>query len=208
MSACIYSQPKTRVRKTLSATWDTPSSHYNLDTLNYNFKNNPNGIAQLYKSTLQRQLKTYDPKALPSLCNTIDVPDTRSWQAVADMVQFDLKLLYAGYTMVPPEGCLNHKQPYYEECKLRRLKLTIHLFGCHVRKVTMQQALLWLTRVQAISKTGAGNSNSEPNSEHPGYCGARTQSPDLCKLVTRGFGNGNLRLERHIKQQQIMLSLF
>ncbi|KAI8099138.1 uncharacterized protein BX664DRAFT_13746, partial [Halteromyces radiatus] len=85
---------------------------YNLDTQDYNFKGNPKGIAELYRSTFSKQLDTYDSKG-SFISVQYDIPDTGSWQAIYDIVN---AINEAGYTMVRLDGCLRDKSPY-KECK-------------------------------------------------------------------------------------------
>lgn len=83
---------------------------YNLDTQDYNYKNNPQGIAELYRSTFAKQLDTYDSKG-SFISVQYDIPDTGSWQAIYDTVNV---INESGYTMVRLDGCLQDKTPYKE----------------------------------------------------------------------------------------------
>ncbi|KAI8379397.1 uncharacterized protein BYT42DRAFT_568657 [Radiomyces spectabilis] len=86
---------------------------YNLDTQDYNFKQDPDGIAKLYKSTFEKQLDTYDSKG-SFISMQYDIPDTGSWQAIYDVVRV---INDSGYTMVRMDGCLNDKQPLFSFLK-------------------------------------------------------------------------------------------
>ncbi|ORZ06654.1 hypothetical protein BCR42DRAFT_308874, partial [Absidia repens] len=83
---------------------------YNLDTMDYNYKGNPGGIAKLYRDTFSKQLDTYDAKG-SFISVQYDIPDTGSWQAIYDTVNV---INEAGYTMVRLDGCLRDKAPYKE----------------------------------------------------------------------------------------------
>jgi peptidoglycan/xylan/chitin deacetylase (PgdA/CDA1 family) len=85
---------------------------YNLDTQDYNFKNNPTGVADLYRKTFHTQHETYD--SLGSFVSVqYDIPDTGSYLAVNDVVR---AIHENGYTMVRLDGCLNDNTPY-KSCK-------------------------------------------------------------------------------------------
>lgn len=98
---------------------------YNLDTMDYNFKNNPEGIADLYKSVFAKQIDTYDSKG-SFISVQYDIPDTGSWQAIYDVVK---TINEAGYTMVRLDGCLNDKQPYKEHASSLKFVSDKHSLG-------------------------------------------------------------------------------
>ncbi|KAI9019217.1 hypothetical protein CLU79DRAFT_254691 [Phycomyces nitens] len=105
-----YSQPEdVRLENLIRGLGFTLVS-YNLDTMDYNFKNNPEGIADLYNQVFTKQLDTYDSKG-SFISVQYDIPDTGSWQAIYDIVK---QINKNGYTMVRLDGCLNDKTPYKE----------------------------------------------------------------------------------------------
>lgn len=107
-----YSQPEdTRLENIIRGMGYT-LIYYNLDTQDYNYKNNPKGIAELYKSTFDKQLDTYDSKG-SFISVQYDIPDTGSWQAIYDTIN---TVQNSGYKLVRLDGCLNDKEPY-KECK-------------------------------------------------------------------------------------------
>ena len=81
---------------------------YNLDTMDYNYRNSPEGISDLYKEIFARQIDVYDSKG-SFISVQYDIPDTGSWQAIYDVVR---TIDEAGYNMVRLDGCLNDKRPY------------------------------------------------------------------------------------------------
>lgn len=81
---------------------------YNLDTMDYKFKENPAGVAELYKTTFSKQLETYDSKG-SFISVQYDIPDTGSYLAINDVIK---TIHDNGYTMVRLDGCLNDKSPY------------------------------------------------------------------------------------------------
>lgn len=81
---------------------------YNLDTMDYKFKENPAGVAELYKTTFAKQLETYDSKG-SFISVQYDIPDTGSYLAINDVIK---TIHDNGYTMVRLDGCLNDKSPY------------------------------------------------------------------------------------------------
>ncbi|KAG2177456.1 hypothetical protein INT44_007967 [Umbelopsis vinacea] len=81
---------------------------YNLDTMDYKFKENPAGVAELYKTTFAKQLETYDSKG-SFISVQYDIPDTGSYLAINDVIR---TIHDNGYTMVRLDGCLNDKSPY------------------------------------------------------------------------------------------------
>ncbi|CAO3643853.1 unnamed protein product [Mucor hiemalis] len=98
---------------------------YNLDTMDYNYKNDPEGIAELYKSIFAKQLDTYDSKG-SFISVQYDIPDTGSWQAIYDVVK---TINEAGYTMVRLDGCLNDKMPYKESSSSTKFVSDKHSLG-------------------------------------------------------------------------------
>ncbi|CAO3598770.1 unnamed protein product [Absidia cylindrospora] len=98
---------------------------YNLDTMDYNYKGNPSGIAQLYRDTFSKQLDTYDSKG-SFISVQYDIPDTGSWQAIYEMVNV---INEAGYTMVRLDGCLQDKSPYKESAQSNKTVSDKHSFG-------------------------------------------------------------------------------
>ncbi|KAG0183847.1 chitin deacetylase [Apophysomyces sp. BC1034] len=98
---------------------------YNLDTQDYNFKNNPEGIANLYRDVFTKQLDTYDSKG-SFVSVQYDIPDTGSWQAIYDIIR---TINDAGYTMVRMDGCLNDKEPYKESAASLKFVADKHSFG-------------------------------------------------------------------------------
>ncbi|KAI8084047.1 uncharacterized protein B0P05DRAFT_535991 [Gilbertella persicaria] len=98
---------------------------YNLDTADYNFKNNPEGISDLYKQVFAKQLDTYDSKG-SFISVQYDIPDTGSWQAVYDVIR---TINDAGYTMVRLDGCLNDNQPYKQSADSTKFVSDKHSFG-------------------------------------------------------------------------------
>lgn len=107
-----YSQPEDVRLENIIRDMGYTLVYYNLDTQDYNFKNNPKGIAELYKTQFGKQLDTYDSKG-SFISVQYDIPDTGSWQAIYDTIN---SINDAGYKMVRLDGCLNDKQPY-KECK-------------------------------------------------------------------------------------------
>ncbi|KAH8552486.1 hypothetical protein BGW37DRAFT_454469 [Umbelopsis sp. PMI_123] len=99
--------PDTRTERILSDLGFTIVS-YNLDTMDYKFKENPAGVADLYKTTFQKQLETYDSKG-SFISVQYDIPDTGSYLAINDVIR---TIHENGYTMVRLDGCLNDKTPY------------------------------------------------------------------------------------------------
>lgn len=98
---------------------------YNLDTMDYNYKGNPEGIADLYKSVFAKQIDTYDSKG-SFISVQYDIPDTGSWQAIYDVVK---TINDAGYTMVRLDGCLNDKSPYKENSSSLKFVHDKHSLG-------------------------------------------------------------------------------
>jgi hypothetical protein len=98
---------------------------YNLDTMDYNYKNNPEGIADLYKDIFSKQMDTYDSKG-SFISVQYDIPDTGSYQAIYDVVR---AINDAGYTMVRLDGCLNDKQPYKESAGTMKFVSDRHSLG-------------------------------------------------------------------------------
>jgi hypothetical protein len=98
---------------------------YNLDTMDYNFKNNPEGISDLYKNVFAKQIDTYDSKG-SFISVQYDIPDTGSWQAIYDIVK---TINENGYTMVRLDGCLNDKQPYKEHASSLKFVSDKHSLG-------------------------------------------------------------------------------
>lgn len=98
---------------------------YNLDTMDYNYKGNPNGIADLYKSIFAKQIDTYDSKG-SFISVQYDIPDTGSWEAIYDVVK---TINDAGYTMVRLDGCLNDKTPYKEHAHSMKFISDKHSLG-------------------------------------------------------------------------------
>lgn len=107
-----YSQPEDTRLENIVRDMGYTLIYYNLDTQDYNYKNNPKGLAELYKSTFEKQLDTYDSKG-SFISVQYDIPDTGSWQAIYDTIN---EIDKAGYTMVRLDGCLNDKKPY-KKCK-------------------------------------------------------------------------------------------
>ncbi|KAI8575902.1 hypothetical protein K450DRAFT_292156 [Umbelopsis ramanniana AG] len=101
------STPDTRTERILSDLGFTLVG-YNLDTMDYKFKENPAGVADLYKTTFAKQLETYDSKG-SFISVQYDIPDTGSYLAINDVIK---TIHDNGYTMVRLDGCLNDKSPY------------------------------------------------------------------------------------------------
>lgn len=99
--------PDTRTEHILSSLGFTLVS-YNLDTMDYNFKTNPAGVADVYKKTFAKQMETYDSKG-SFISVQYDIPDTGSYLAINDVIK---TIHENGYTMVRLDGCLNDKTPY------------------------------------------------------------------------------------------------
>lgn len=99
--------PDTRTEHILSSLGFTLVS-YNLDTMDYNFKENPSGVAELYRKTFAKQTDTYDSKG-SFVSVQYDIPDTSSYLAINDVIK---AINDNGYTMVRLDGCLNDKTPY------------------------------------------------------------------------------------------------
>ncbi|KAG2198439.1 hypothetical protein INT47_009016 [Mucor saturninus] len=98
---------------------------YNLDTMDYNYKGNPDGIAELYKSVFAKQIDTYDSKG-SFISVQYDIPDTGSYEAIYDVVK---TINEAGYTMVRLDGCLNDKSPYKEHANSMKFISDKHSLG-------------------------------------------------------------------------------
>jgi hypothetical protein len=98
---------------------------YNLDTADYNFKNNPSGIANVYKDTFFKQMETYDSKG-SFISVQYDIPDTGSYQAIYDVIK---TINDNGYTMVRLDGCLNDKEPYKEHAASKKFVNDKHSLG-------------------------------------------------------------------------------
>jgi hypothetical protein len=98
---------------------------YNLDTMDYNYKNNPVGISDLYKEIFAKQMDTYDSKG-SFISVQYDIPDTGSYQAIYDIVRV---INDSGYTMVRMDGCLNDKEPYKESAGSMKYVSDKHSYG-------------------------------------------------------------------------------
>lgn len=98
---------------------------YNMDTMDYNYQNNPEGIADLYKETFARQIETYDSKG-SFISVQYDIPDTGSYMAIYDVVR---TISEAGYTMVRLDGCLNDKEPYKQSAGSMKFVNDKHSLG-------------------------------------------------------------------------------
>ncbi|KAI9247647.1 hypothetical protein BDA99DRAFT_423522, partial [Phascolomyces articulosus] len=120
-----YSQPEDTRLENIVRDMGYTLIYYNLDTQDYNFKSNPKGIAQLYQTTFEKQLDTYDSKG-SFISVQYDIPDTGSWQAIYDTInQIDT----SGYKMVRLDGCLNDKEPYKESATSKKAVGDKHSFG-------------------------------------------------------------------------------
>ncbi|OBZ85852.1 hypothetical protein A0J61_06098 [Choanephora cucurbitarum] len=98
---------------------------YNLDAADYNYKNDPEGISNLYRQIFEKQLETYDSKG-SFISLQYDIPETGSWQAIYDVVRV---INDSGYTMVRLDGCLNDMQPYKEKASSVRFISDKHSLG-------------------------------------------------------------------------------
>ncbi|KAI8376708.1 hypothetical protein EDC96DRAFT_436376 [Choanephora cucurbitarum] len=98
---------------------------YNLDAADYNYKNDPEGISNLYRQIFEKQLETYDSKG-SFISLQYDIPETGSWQAIYDVVRV---INDSGYTMVRLDGCLNDMQPYKEKASSVRFVSDKHSLG-------------------------------------------------------------------------------
>ncbi|KAI7860134.1 hypothetical protein BDC45DRAFT_431582 [Circinella umbellata] len=120
-----YTQPEDTRLQNIVRDMGYTLIYYNLDTQDYNFKNNPKGIAELYQTTFEKQLSTYD--SIGSFITVqYDIPDTGSWQAVSDTIN---KVDTAGYKLVRLDGCLNDKEPYKESATSKKAVGDKHSFG-------------------------------------------------------------------------------
>ncbi|KAI9497182.1 hypothetical protein BDB00DRAFT_936389 [Zychaea mexicana] len=120
-----YTQPEDTRLENIVRDMGYTLVYYNLDTQDYNFKSNPKGIAELYQTTFDKQLDTYDSKG-SFISVQYDIPDTGSWQAIYDTInQVDT----AGYKLVRLDGCLNDKQPYKESASSKKAISDKHSFG-------------------------------------------------------------------------------
>ncbi|CEP20009.1 hypothetical protein [Parasitella parasitica] len=120
-----YSQPEDIRLENIIRSMGYTLVSYNLDTMDYNYKNNPEGISDLYKEIFAKQIDTYDSKG-SFISVQYDIPDTGSWQAIYDVVR---TINEAGYTMVRLDGCLNDKQPYKEHAGSTKFVSDKHSLG-------------------------------------------------------------------------------
>ncbi|CDH53462.1 hypothetical protein RO3G_06829 [Lichtheimia corymbifera JMRC:FSU:9682] len=120
-----YSQPEDTRLENIVRDMGYTLIYYNLDTQDYNYKNNPKGLAELYKSTFEKQLDTYDSKG-SFISVQYDIPDTGSWQAIYDTIN---EIDKAGYTMVRLDGCLNDKKPYKKSATSKEFVSDKHSLG-------------------------------------------------------------------------------
>ncbi|CAO3627565.1 unnamed protein product [Mucor fragilis] len=120
-----YSQPEDIRLENIIRNMGYTLVAYNLDTMDYNYKNNPEGISDLYKEIFAKQIDTYDSKG-SFISVQYDIPDTGSWQAIYDVVR---TINEAGYTMVRLDGCLNDKQPYKEHAGSMKFISDKHSLG-------------------------------------------------------------------------------
>lgn len=120
-----YSQPEDIRLENIIRNMGYTLVAYNLDTMDYNYKNNPEGISDLYKEIFAKQIDTYDSKG-SFISVQYDIPDTGSWQAIYDVVR---TINEAGYTMVRLDGCLNDKQPYKEHAGSMKFVSDKHSLG-------------------------------------------------------------------------------
>ncbi|ORX57522.1 glycoside hydrolase/deacetylase [Hesseltinella vesiculosa] len=103
-----YSQPEDYRLEHIVRSMGYTLIAYNLDPQDYNYKGNPAGIGDFFRSSFAKQLDTYDSKG-SFITMQYDIPDTGSWQAIYDQIN---AINDAGYTMVRLDGCLQDKEPY------------------------------------------------------------------------------------------------
>lgn len=120
-----YSQPEDIRLENIIRNMGYTLVAYNLDTMDYNYKNNPEGISDLYRDIFAKQLDTYDSKG-SFISVQYDIPDTGSWQAIYDVIR---TINENGYTMVRLDGCLNDKEPYMEKAGSSKFVSDKHSFG-------------------------------------------------------------------------------
>ncbi|KAI9486467.1 MAG: hypothetical protein EXX96DRAFT_549166 [Benjaminiella poitrasii] len=98
---------------------------YNLDTLDYKYKNSPETISDIYREAFAKQIDTYDSKG-SFISIQYDIPETGSSQAIFDMIK---TISDAGYTMVRIDGCLNDKKPYKLTANSKKFAHDKYSFG-------------------------------------------------------------------------------
>ncbi|KAI9315265.1 hypothetical protein BX666DRAFT_1860963 [Dichotomocladium elegans] len=120
-----YTQPEDTRLQNLVREMGYTLIYYNLDTQDYIYKDKPQGIADLYRSTFEKQLETYDSKG-SFISVQYDIPDTGSWQAIYDIIN---TIDSAGYNMVRLDGCLNDKKPYKKSATSKDFVSDKHSLG-------------------------------------------------------------------------------